>query len=58
MKLSSRICLICFVAFVLTAAAHAQTGCVISPENPTAVLGLVGLAGAAWPALRARLRRK
>jgi XrtJ-associated TM-motif-TM protein len=58
MKLSVRICQLCLVALVLTAAAHAQSGCVVSPENPTAVLGLVGLAGAAWPALRARLRRK
>lgn len=25
---------------------HAQGGCVDSPENPTAVLGLIGVAGA------------
>jgi XrtJ-associated TM-motif-TM protein len=35
--------------------AHAQTGCVDSPECPTAVLGLVGAAGAA---LYARFRSR
>jgi len=33
---------------------HAQTGCVDSPENPTAVLALVGVAGA----VVARIRRR
>jgi XrtJ-associated TM-motif-TM protein len=33
------------IAFLLlTASAHAQTGCSNSPENPTAVLALVGSA--------------
>jgi XrtJ-associated TM-motif-TM protein len=33
------------IAFLLfTAAAHAQNGCINSPENPTAVLALVGTA--------------
>jgi XrtJ-associated TM-motif-TM protein len=36
---------------------HAQSGCVNSPENPTAILALVGSAGAAFAGLRARLRR-
>jgi XrtJ-associated TM-motif-TM protein len=36
---------------------HAQTGCTDSPENPTAVLALVGGAGALFSALRARGRR-
>jgi len=35
--------------------AHAQTGCIDSPECPTAVLGLVGAAGAA---LYARFRSR
>ncbi len=35
--------------------AHAQNGCIDSPECPTAVLGLVGAAGAA---LFARLRAR
>ena len=41
--------------FLLPALAHAQSGCVNSPECPTAVLGLVGAAGAA---LYARLRSR
>ncbi len=46
-------------AFLLTAAApaFAQTGCVNSPENPTAILALVGSAGAVVAGLRGRLRR-
>jgi XrtJ-associated TM-motif-TM protein len=32
---------------LMTMAARAQTGCLDSPENPTAVLGLVGGAAAA-----------
>jgi XrtJ-associated TM-motif-TM protein len=35
--------------------AHAQGGCIDSPECPTAILGLVGAAGAA---LYARLRSR
>jgi XrtJ-associated TM-motif-TM protein len=36
--------------------AHAQGGCITSPENPTAVLGIVGgLAG--WAVQRIRARR-
>ncbi len=41
--------------FILPVAAHAQGGCINSPECPTAVLGLVGAAGAA---LYARLRSR
>jgi XrtJ-associated TM-motif-TM protein len=54
-----------FVGLVLiafTAAAHAQggsvtSGCGDSPENPTALLALVGSAGAAFVALRQRRRK-
>lgn len=35
----------------------AQSGCGDSPENPTAILALVGSAGAAVALLRARLNR-
>jgi hypothetical protein len=41
-------------ALCLCTAARAQDGCVHSPECPTAVLGLVGAAGAA---LYAKFRR-
>jgi XrtJ-associated TM-motif-TM protein len=37
--------------------AHAQSGCVTSPECPTAILGLVGSAGAAFVSVRNRLRK-
>lgn len=44
------------VAIVAAAARPllAQTGCTDSPENPTAVLALVGGAGALFSAIRAR----
>ena len=39
---------------------HAQNGCVTSPENPTAILAVVGSAGAFFVSSRARImgRRK
>jgi len=37
---------------------HAQGGCVNSPENPTAVLALVGSASAFFAVVRNRVRRK
>lgn len=54
MKIVSRIALV--GSFLLIPVlAHAQTGCIDSPECPTAVLGLVGAAGAA---LYSRLRSR
>ena len=41
--------------FLIPVLAHAQGGCLDSPECPTAILGIVGAAGAA---LYARLRSK
>jgi XrtJ-associated TM-motif-TM protein len=41
--------------FLIPVLAHAQGGCVDSPECPTAVLGLVGVLGAG---LYARLRNR
>ena len=38
--------------------AHAQTGCTDSPENPTAVLAIVGCAGAFFSTARARLKAR
>jgi len=38
--------------------AHAQPGCTNSPENPTAVLAVVGSAGAFFTAVRARIRAR
>ncbi|MFC6645659.1 PExPT-CTERM protein [Granulicella cerasi] len=54
MKATSRIVFIGSLLFI-PVLAHAQTGCVNSPECPTAVLGLVGAAGAA---LYARFRSR
>ncbi len=44
----------CFLFFLLTALpALAQHGCVVSPENPTAILALIGVAGVCyWPVKR------
>jgi XrtJ-associated TM-motif-TM protein len=38
--------------------AHAQSGCTDSPENPTAVLALVGSAGAFFASARRRLKAR
>jgi XrtJ-associated TM-motif-TM protein len=45
------------VAAVVGLPALAQNGCTNSPENPTAILALVGTAGGAFVALRNRVRR-
>ena len=42
---------------MLPVMAHAQTGCLDSPENPTVVLGLVGSAAGARVYLRGRIFR-
>jgi XrtJ-associated TM-motif-TM protein len=54
--------LVVLLAFAAAAPAVAQSGgvdtCKNSPENPTAILALVGSAGGALVAVRSRLRRK
>lgn len=47
-------------AFLLLVAppVFAQDGCQLSPENPTAVLAVLGSAGALFSTLRNRARRK
>jgi XrtJ-associated TM-motif-TM protein len=47
--------LLIVITFAVTVA-HAQGGCVDSPENPTAVLGIVG-ALSGWAIQRIRARR-
>jgi XrtJ-associated TM-motif-TM protein len=37
---------------------HAQNGCTDSPENPTAILALVGSAGAFFAGTRARIKAR
>jgi XrtJ-associated TM-motif-TM protein len=46
--------LLLFIALPL----HAQTGCLTSPENPTAVLAVVGSAGAFFATARARIKAR
>jgi XrtJ-associated TM-motif-TM protein len=47
--------LVALVVFVAASPAMAQGGCVNSPENPTAILALVGSAGGIVVAVRSRL---
>jgi XrtJ-associated TM-motif-TM protein len=37
---------------------HAQNGCANSPENPTAILAVVGSAGAFLASARARIKAR
>jgi XrtJ-associated TM-motif-TM protein len=37
---------------------HAQEGCTDSPENPTAILAVVGSAGAFFLSARARIKAR
>lgn len=37
---------------------HAQVGCDDSPENPTAILAIVGSAGAFFVSARARIKAR
>ena len=46
-----------FALFLATALPlHAQDGCLSSPENPTAILALLGTAGAFFTTARARIK--
>jgi XrtJ-associated TM-motif-TM protein len=51
-----------FLGFALLLCAtlplHAQVGCTDSPENPTAILALVGSAGAFFATARARIKAR
>jgi len=44
--------------FTLTLPLHAQVGCTNSPENPTAILAVVGSAGALFTTARARIKAR
>lgn len=44
------------ILFAIAAPLQAQTGCTDSPENPTAVLALVGGAGALFSVVRAKMK--
>ena len=46
--------LLCIVTLPL----HAQNGCTNSPENPTAILAVVGSAGAFFATARTRIKAR
>jgi len=48
----------CALFLLIASPLHAQIGCDDSPENPTAVLALVGGAGALFSTLRIRMRAR
>jgi XrtJ-associated TM-motif-TM protein len=52
-----RLTALMFVLALAATVAHAQGGCVDSPENPTAILGVVGVASG-WAIQRIRARRR
>jgi XrtJ-associated TM-motif-TM protein len=58
MKKSMILILGCLALLTLTQSLHAQTGCTNSPENPTAVLAVVGSAGALFTSVRRRLKTR
>jgi XrtJ-associated TM-motif-TM protein len=49
---------VCGGVFAMTAPLYAQNGCVNSPENPTAILAIVGSAGAFFVSARARIKAR
>ena len=53
-----RFALLAMAVLAVPMATHAQSGCTDSPENPTAVLALVGSAGAFFASARARLKAR
>ena len=44
--------------FTVALPLHAQTGCENSPENPTAILAVVGSAGALFASVRTRIKAR
>jgi XrtJ-associated TM-motif-TM protein len=53
-----RLMLLAMVVLAMPVMAHAQSGCTDSPENPTAVLAIVGCAGAFFTSARRRLKAR
>jgi XrtJ-associated TM-motif-TM protein len=58
MKKSSLMLLGIALLFSVALPLHAQDGCINSPENPTAVLAVVGSAGAFFVSARARIKAR
>jgi XrtJ-associated TM-motif-TM protein len=58
MKKSSLLVIGSALLFSFALPLHAQSGCVNSPENPTALLAVVGSAGAFFVSARARFKAR
>jgi XrtJ-associated TM-motif-TM protein len=58
MKKSSLLLVAFALLFTVALPLHAQGGCVNSPENPTAILAVVGSAGAFFVSVRARIKSR
>jgi XrtJ-associated TM-motif-TM protein len=58
MKKSSLLFISLALLFTVTLPLHAQTGCTDSPENPTAILAVVGSAAAFFVSARARIKSR
>lgn len=58
MKKSSLLLVGIALLFSVALPLHAQGGCVNSPENPTAILAVVGSAGAFFVSVRARIKSR
>jgi XrtJ-associated TM-motif-TM protein len=54
----ARLALLAAAMLAVPMVAHAQSGCTDSPENPTAVLALVGSAGAFFMSARRRIKAR
>ncbi len=55
---AGRMALFAIAVLAVPVVAHAQSGCTDSPENPTAVLALVGSAGAFFASARRRIKAR
>ncbi len=58
MKKSTLVLIGSALLFAVALPLHAQDGCVNSPENPTAILAVVGSAGAFFVSVRARIKAR
>jgi XrtJ-associated TM-motif-TM protein len=58
MKSSTLLFLGFALLFTVALPLQAQNGCITSPENPTAVLAVVGSAGAFLASARARIKAR
>jgi len=58
MKKSTLLLIGSALLFAVALPLHAQDGCVNSPENPTAILAVVGSAGAFVVSARARIKAR